>query len=117
MTFMPRPALLPKILARPAMIFLAVAQVLLALTPLAEIRGSNSTPHVEEAGIAEHHSHDEASCAACVARTILTSYEHPEPADFRVADSHVVRPGGPMGLPADRYRTGLAARAPPLNRA
>ena len=117
MTDMPRPALLPKILARPAMIFLAVAQVLLALTPLAEGRGANSTPHVEQAGTAEHHAHDEASCAACVARTLLTSCEPSSPADFRDAASHAMRPGGAMGLPADRGRTGLDARAPPLNRA
>jgi hypothetical protein len=114
---MPRPALLPKLLARPAMIFLAVAQVLLALAPLAEGRGANSTPHVEQAGTAEHHAHDEASCAACVARTLLTSCEPPGPADFRLTGGHVVRPGGVMGLPAASHRTGLDARAPPLNRA
>ena len=114
---MPRPALLPKILARPAMIFLAVAQVFLAFVPLAEAKGANSTPHVEQAGTAEHHSHDEASCAACVARTLLSSHELPGPADFGAADSHVIRPDGPMGLRADRCSNGLDARAPPLNRA
>ena len=114
---MPRPGLLPKILARPAMIFLAVAQVFLALLPLAEAKGASSTPHVEQAGTAEHHSHDDASCASCAARTLLTSWEPPGPADFCIRSRHVVRPGGLMELPADRSRTGLDARAPPLNRA
>ena len=114
---MPRASLLPKFLARPAMIFLAVAQMILALVPLVEGQGVNSTPHVEQAGIAAHHSHDEASCAACVARTLVTSSVVQDTPDYRVTGRFSVRGQGTLEFPTDPGLRGLQARAPPLNRA
>ena len=117
MIFVTGSAMLPKVLARSAMIFLAVAQVFLAFAPLAEVKGASTTAHVEEAGTTEHHSHDEASCAACVARTLLTSSELPHTGYSKAEDTQEVRRCTAAGSPASRFPTGLAARAPPLNRA
>ena len=108
---------LPKAFARAAMMFLAVAQVFLALAPLAEVRGSSSIPHVEQAGTSEHHSHDEGTCTACVARTLLNSSELSGGAAFRLAHAEDVHRAGAVNAPADRRSTGPGARAPPLNRA
>ncbi len=69
-------------LSRPAMLFFAVAQLLLAFAPIAEGRlGASADTHAEDAGTGLHHAHDEANCTACVGRQL-------------VASSDVVAPGG-----------------------
>jgi hypothetical protein len=51
--------------------FLAlIAQVAVALSPLAEGRRPGMASHVESTGVRLHYSHDEATCAACQARSI-----------------------------------------------
>lgn len=58
------------------MLLVFVAQLVLALTPLLEGRdGPDARAHVEEAGIAIHHAHDDAFCSACTARHLLASSE------------------------------------------
>jgi hypothetical protein len=73
MTFVPNSSILPRSLWRPALFFFAVAQVLLAFAPLVEGQGRETQAHIEEAGISLHHAHNEAGCAACVARGLLAS--------------------------------------------
>jgi ABC-type histidine transport system, ATPase component len=67
---------------RPALLLVFLAQLALAVTPLLEGRdGPDAKAHVEEAGTAIHHVHDEAYCSACTVRHLLASSEvvPPEP--------------------------------------
>jgi hypothetical protein len=74
MTFVPQSRVLPRALWRPAIFFFAVAQFLLAFAPLLEGRqGPDARAHVEEAGTTLHHAHNDADCAACIARGLLAS--------------------------------------------
>src|SRR4029077_8938291 len=51
--------------------FLAlIAQVAVALSPLAEGRRPGMGAHVESGGGTLHYAHDEATCASCQARSI-----------------------------------------------
>ncbi len=78
MTFVPRSRILPRAFWRPAMVFFAVSQMVLAFAPILEGRlGASTRAHVESAGTATHHAHDEANCSACVARQLLSSTELP----------------------------------------
>jgi hypothetical protein len=59
---------------RPALLLVIIAQLVIALTPLLEGRdGPDARAHVEEAGTAIHHVHDEAYCSACTVRHLLAS--------------------------------------------
>lgn len=51
--------------------FIAMAaQLVVALSPLAEGRERSWGSHVEAAGLRQHFAHSEATCAACQARSI-----------------------------------------------
>ena len=85
MTFVPHSRVLPRALWRPAIFFFAVAQFLLAFSPLLEAKqGPDSRAHVEEAGTTLHHAHNDADCTACVARALLANAEteHQEQISF-----------------------------------
>jgi len=56
------------------MFIFAIAQIMLAFAPFAE--AGDSRAHIEEAGTTLHHAHNEADCAACVARGLLSG-AHP----------------------------------------
>ena len=59
---------------KPALLLVFLAQLVIALTPLLEAReGPDARAHVEEAGTAIHHVHDEAYCSACTVRHLLAS--------------------------------------------
>ncbi len=74
MTFVPQSSVLPRALWRPALVFFTLAQVLLAFAPLLEGRqGPDARAHLEEAGTTLHHAHNDADCAACIARGLLAS--------------------------------------------
>jgi len=90
MTFVPQSRVLPRSLWRPALFFFAVAQFLLAFAPLLEGRqGPDARAHVEEAGTTLHHAHNDADCAACIARGLLASADPASrpPALFAVSPS------------------------------
>jgi len=71
---MPQSRVLPGVLWRPALFLFAVAQFLLASAPLLEGRQwRDARAHVEESGVTLHHAHNDADCAACVARGLLAS--------------------------------------------
>jgi len=62
-----------------AVAFVALAaQLVVALAPLAEGRGARLASHIEAQGLRPHFSHDDATCAACQARSIhgTTSRAH-----------------------------------------
>ncbi|MEO5589413.1 MAG: hypothetical protein ABIS03_07485 [Gemmatimonadaceae bacterium] len=67
--------MLPRSLWRPAIFLFAVAQLLLAFSPLLEPQSSGARAHAEEAGTTLHHAHNEAECAACSARSLLATSE------------------------------------------
>ena len=115
MTFVPGTRLLPKPLRRPAMVLFAIAQVLLALSPLAEIRAGSSEAHVEAAGISIHHSHDEASCVACAARVLLDGSSLPDGSHLAVGPASSEATVAVAGMPASRIAGARHSRAPPLN--
>src|ERR1044071_2780489 len=80
MTFVPQSRLLPRALWRPALFFFTVAQFFLSFAPLLEGRqGPDARAHVEEAGTTLHHAHNDADCAACIARGILASADPEAP--------------------------------------
>ena len=68
--------MLPRALWRPAIVFFAIAQVVLAFAPLMEGRfGPDARAHVEQAGTNVHHAHNDADCAACTARDLMAAAE------------------------------------------
>jgi hypothetical protein len=74
MIFVPQSRLLPRLLWRPALFFFAVAQIFVSFAPLFEVRqGPESRAHIEESGTTLHHAHNDAECAACTARGLLSS--------------------------------------------
>ena len=84
MTFVPQSRVLTRILWRPAIFFFAMAQLILAFSPLLEKKSPDSRAHVEEAGTSVHHAHNDADCSACTARGLLASSEagRPERPEF-----------------------------------
>ena len=98
------------------MVYIAIAHVLLAFAPLAEV-GVGAAAHVEDAGTAIHHTHDEAGCSACVARVLLDSTELADRTTLFFASSAIgpddvaVSAGGPRAPGAN------FSRAPPLDQA
>lgn len=54
-----------------------IAQLGVALSPLAEGRRPGMASHVERGGTKLHYAHDEATCAACQARSIHSAPRQP----------------------------------------
>jgi len=74
MTFVPHSRFLPRALWRPAIFLFAVAQIFLSFAPVLDGgQGPDARAHVEELGTTLHHAHNEADCAACIARGLLSS--------------------------------------------
>jgi len=99
---------------RPALLLVFLAQLALAVTPLLEGRdGPDAKAHVEEAGTAIHHVHDEAYCSACTVRHLLASSD--------VAAAAAIETTGAAGsVPVEKAESFLATagsttryRAPP----
>ena len=114
MTFVPHSRFLPRALWRPAIFFFAVAQVFLSFAPLIEARqGPDARAHVEELGTTLHHAHNDADCAACIARGLLSSSD-PEPISSDVIVSASAPRPDEASLPLTSAWTVLArSRAPP----
>jgi hypothetical protein len=67
------PRTFPRILSRSAVFLYAVAQLCFALAAFSEGRyGADARPHAEADGTSTHHAHDEATCAACASRALLS---------------------------------------------
>ena len=99
------------------MFFFAVAQIVLAFAPIVEAKQGAAQAHVEEAGTALHHAHNEADCVACVARVLLSSSDLSERAPIIFVESSI---DAPASLSVVLKSAGLAysrSRAPPVIRA
>lgn len=89
------------------------AQLVVAIAPLAEGRDSRMASHVESHGLASHYAHNEATCAACQARSIHGTTAHTQVAEpvhaipVPVLDARAFR-----GASADHYPQDNP-RAPP----
>lgn len=70
-----------------AMLALA-AQIAVALAPLSENRERSMSAHIESGGAKGHFTHDDATCAACQARSIAGTTSVPSP--IPIAQSHAV---------------------------
>ena len=118
MSFVPTSTVLPRALWRPAMFFFALAQILLAFAPLAEAkRMGDSAAHVEEAGTSLHHAHNEADCAACTARLLLSSAA-PGTRDRSVIGTvSSTAPGATSRALTSAVTADSRSRAPPAQRA
>ena len=97
------------------MVLLAIAQVLLALSPLAEIRAGSAEAHIEAAGTAIHHSHNEANCVACAARVLLNSSNIEDRPDFTASAASHELAVAQRHIPVSRVAGARHSRAPPLN--
>ena len=118
MTFVPKSAVLPRVLWRPALFFFAVAQIALAFAPLADAReAGDARAHVEVAGTALHHAHNEADCSACVARGLLSSSEAANARDDGIVAASLRTPAANVRFVASANPHDCRSRAPPLNRA
>lgn len=69
----PRPATpFARLLLRIGAVVAIVAQVGLVVAPLAEVwQGQDAAAHVEAGGTSTHYAHNDATCAACQARTLI----------------------------------------------
>ena len=62
-----------RVLSRSAVFLYAVAQLCMGVAAVSEGRyGADARSHVEAAGTSTHHAHDEANCAACASRALLS---------------------------------------------
>jgi hypothetical protein len=89
------------------------AQLVVALSPLAEGRERDWGSHVEADGAQQHYSHSEATCAACQARSIHGTTGRPSAPLVRVR--HVALAPSQRGVDAvssDRFPQDNP-RAPP----
>jgi hypothetical protein len=116
MTFVPESRLFPRKLWRPVLFTFAIAQVLLAFSPVVEgQRGAGASAHVEAAGTSLHHGHDESGCVACLARGMVAGTHPPaSPAlPFASATSSAINNAELPAMPAvaDTRRS----RAPPAS--
>lgn len=86
------------------------AQLVVAFAPLAEGRDSRMASHVEAHGLASHYAHNEATCAACQARSIHGTAARPQMAELLIAvaapvlDASALRGASPDHYPQDNPR-------------
>lgn len=113
MTFVPQSRILPRVLWRPALFFFAVAQLLLAFSPLLESRRPDSRAHVEEAGTTLHHAHNDAGCSACTARGLLASSEPGRPELPLVSRHSSLLIQTAVASPGSAWALHSRSRAPP----
>jgi len=80
---------LTRILSRVAVYAVALAQMVLGVAPIIDGRaGPDARAHIEASGTRLHHAHDEADCAACLARHLLAAADLERPQAVSV--THVV---------------------------
>lgn len=86
------------------------AQLVVAIAPLSEGRDSRMASHVEAHGLASHYAHNEATCAACQARSIHGTAPHTQVAaaiitvSLPVLDASARRGASPEHYPQDNPR-------------
>jgi hypothetical protein len=95
--------------------FLATtAQLAVALSPLIEGREGRATSHVESGGARGHVSHDDATCAACQARSIHGTAPRPATPLIETEHHSTVALATVERIDSADVRTTANPRAPPL---
>lgn len=102
--------------ARLAVAALAILQIFVgAVVPFADARPSSIIgPHAEQQGGRRHYVHDEAYCAACVARHIVGTTARPSPPAPVASLAQIVPPTAPMLVAATEPLPTVSPRAPPV---
>ena len=109
---------MPSLLARTAIFFYAAAQLCLALAAFSEGRfGADARSHVEAAGTSIHHAHDEAGCAACTARAMLSLAAPSDRAPFSTGTNNARVVSQVDVRPDLSERPHARPRAPPVRQA
>ena len=94
--------------------FLATtAQLAVALSPLVEGREGRTASHVESGGARGHVSHDDATCAACQARSIHGTVPRPSAPLIETEQHSTVALATVERIDSADVRTPTNPRAPP----
>lgn len=118
MTSVRRLKAIPVALHRVAIFLLAAAQLCVALASFSEGRyGADARAHVEASGTSLHHAHDEASCAACTARGLLSVPQFAQRPAYVSRDSATVAASQRDERPDFTARSDARPRAPPVRQA
>ncbi len=101
-------------LTRAAVYAVALAQMVIGIAPIIDGRaGPDARAHIEASGTRLHHAHDEADCAACLARHLLAAADLERPQPVSVKRS-VTRPQEDFAFVLLLPRSSLTrSRAPP----
>ncbi len=106
------------VIDRTAIFLFAAAQLCLALASFSEGRyGADARSHVESAGTSLHHAHDEASCAACTARGLLSVPQFAQRPAYVSRDRATVVASQRDERPDFKARSDARPRAPPVRQA
>lgn len=103
-------------MARLAVAALAILQFFVAaVVPFADARPSSIIgPHIEQKGGRQHYVHDEAYCAACVARQIIGTVARGSTPAPVASVAQVAPPTAPVLAVAAEPIPAVSPRAPPV---
>lgn len=103
-----------RVLVLAACLVLAAQSVASLLAPAAEARASRSAPaHVEAAGTHQHHSHNPADCAACIALQLTGIPQRPSAQETVVAERRTIAPPPALHVVSASRLDDRHSRAPP----
>ncbi|HEU6453498.1 MAG TPA: hypothetical protein VFT57_18920 [Gemmatimonadaceae bacterium] len=103
-----------RVLVLAACLALAAQSVASLLAPAAEARASRSAPaHVESGGTHQHHSHNPADCAACIALQLTGIPQRPPADEAIVVEKRPINPPPALHLASASRRDDRHSRAPP----
>lgn len=104
-----------RILVLAAFLALAAQGVATLLAPAAEARASRSAPaHVESGGTHQHHSHNPADCAACIALQLTGLPQLPPNKSEIVAETRPINPPPALHIASASRLDERHSRAPPI---
>ncbi len=106
-----------RVLILAALLALAAQGVATLLAPAAEARASRSAPaHVEGGGTHQHHSHNPADCAACIALQLTGNPQLPHSGNQVVTEQGPINPPpAPHIAKASRFDARNSRAPPPLH--
>jgi hypothetical protein len=105
-----------RLLVLAAFLALATQSVATLLAPAAEARASRSAPaHVESGGTHQHHAHNPADCAACIALQLTPVPQTPARGSEIVAERGAISPPPALHLAKASRFDDRNSRAPPIH--
>lgn len=90
------------------------AQIAVALAPLGENRERSMSAHVESGGATGHFTHDDATCAACQARSIAGATHAAAPAPVARARAISIAVASVDRTHSSEFHLHRNSRAPPV---